>query len=199
MARRGNPELLVQLDQAAILDERLRKLAVDRDDVRRRVNELSKHVGQLRRDKKLEEAETAQAESRALGGREADLASAATAAETELREILLRIPNLPHPDAPDGAGEDDNPVVKGPVNLPAAWADHQRVPHWEIGEALGILDNERAVKISGAMFTMLRGLGATMSRASPGPDPPDAHGRTGLLSSFQAQPIAHDGQRGTST
>ena len=165
MARRGNPELLVQLDQAGTLDERLRKLAVDRDDVRRRVNELSKQVGQLRRDKKLEEAETAQAESRALGGREADLASAATSAETELREILLRIPNLPHPDAPDGDGEDDNPVVKGPINLPAAWADHQRVPHWEIGEALGILDNERAVKISGAMFTMLRGLGATMSRA----------------------------------
>ena len=51
----------------------------------------------------------------------------------------------------------------GPVNLPDAYAEHQRVPHWEIGAALGILDNERAVKISGAMFTMQRGLGATLA------------------------------------
>jgi seryl-tRNA synthetase len=49
--------------------------------------------------------------------------------------------------------------------MPAAFADHQRVPHWETATALGILDNERAVKISGAMFTMQRGAGATLARA----------------------------------
>ena len=53
----------------------------------------------------------------------------------------------------------------GPGDEPSAWADHQRVPHWEIGAELGLLDPERAVKISGAMFTMFRGLGATLSRA----------------------------------
>ena len=79
--------------------------------------------------------------------------------------MLLRIPNLPHPDAPNGASDHDNPLVSGPHHLPAQFTDHQRVPHWEIGAALGILDNERAVKISGAMFTMQRGLGATLSRA----------------------------------
>jgi seryl-tRNA synthetase len=47
----------------------------------------------------------------------------------------------------------------------ASYAEHQRIPHWEVGTRLGILDNERAVKISGSMFTMLRGLGATMARA----------------------------------
>ena len=165
MARRGKPELLEQLDQAAAVDARLRQIANDRDQIRRQVNELSKQVGQLRRDGQLEDAEAAQGESRALGGREADLANAADAAEVELRDLLLRIPNLPHPDAPDGAGEEDNPVVKGPVQMPAQWGDHQRVPHWEIGNALGILDTERAVKISGSMFAMLRGAGATMSRA----------------------------------
>jgi seryl-tRNA synthetase len=79
--------------------------------------------------------------------------------------VLLRIPNLPHPDAPNGASDHDNPLVSGPHHLPTEFAEHQRVPHWEIGDVLGILDNERAVKISGAMFTMQRGLGATLSRA----------------------------------
>src|SRR6478735_7650635 len=74
-------------------------------------------------------------------------------------------PNVPHPDAPNGAGEDDNPLVRGPIGLLDAYPDHQRVPHWETATALGILDNERAAKISGAMFTMQRGAGATLSRA----------------------------------
>jgi seryl-tRNA synthetase len=78
---------------------------------------------------------------------------------------MLRIPNLPHADAPNGAGDHENPVVTGPINMPAQFADHQRVPHWETASHLGILDNERATKIAGAMFTMQRGLGATLARA----------------------------------
>jgi seryl-tRNA synthetase len=78
---------------------------------------------------------------------------------------LLRIPNIPAPDAPDGKSEADNVVVGGGGPDPDSYADYQRVPHWDVGTALGIIDNERAVKISGSMFTMLRGLGATMSRA----------------------------------
>ena len=165
MARRGDPEVLVQLDQAAALDERLRELTSQRDDARRRVNELSKQVGQLRRDGDVDKAERVMAESRALGDAEAAVAAEVAAVDSELRELLLRIPNLPSDHAPDGLGEADNPIVKGPVNLPEEFADHQRVPHWESATALGILDGERAVKISGAMFTMQRGLGATLSRA----------------------------------
>jgi seryl-tRNA synthetase len=158
MARRGKPELLEQLDEALAIDVRLRTIATDRDAIRQQVNDLSKH-GQT------EQAESLQAESRALGGREAELASAAEQAESQLRQLLLVIPNLPHADAPDGASEDDNPVRVGPIGQVDGFPDHQRVPHWEIGTALGILDNERAAKISGSMFVMLRGLGATMSRA----------------------------------
>ncbi len=83
----------------------------------------------------------------------------------DLRDLLLRIPNLPHPEAPDGAGDVDNPVVKGPINLSTEFPEHRRVPHWETATALGILDNERATKISGAMFTMQRGNGAALARA----------------------------------
>jgi seryl-tRNA synthetase len=165
MARRGKPELLDLLDQALALDVQLRSIATDRDALRKQVNDVSKQVGQLRRDGQLEQAESLQAESRVLGGRESDLAGSAERVEGELRQLLLVIPNLPHPDSPDGATDDDNPVRVGPVGQVDGFADHQRVPHWEIGTELGILDNERAAKISGSMFVMLRGLGATMSRA----------------------------------
>jgi seryl-tRNA synthetase len=165
MARRGKPELLEQLDQALALDVQLRTIATDRDALRKQVNDVSKQVGQLRRDGQIEQAETLQAESRVLGGRESDLAGSAERVEGELRQLLLIVPNLPHPDAPNGASDDDNPVRVGPIGQVDGFADHQRVPHWEIGTELGILDNERAAKISGSMFVMLRGLGATMSRA----------------------------------
>ena len=165
MARRHKPELLEQLDAAASFDRQLREIANERDTVRGRVNEISKQVGVLRRDGQHDTAEAAMAESRDLGDRERRLAGDADELELRLREILLRIPNVPHPDAPDGLSDDDNPVVTPPTNMPANFADHQRVPHWETGAALGILDSDRATKISGAMFTMLRGAGATMARA----------------------------------
>lgn len=165
MQRRAKPDLLDQIDHAIRLDGRLRDIVVERDDLRRRVNEVSKQVGTLRKAGDSAAAEALMAESRALGANEAGLAAESEEVEAVLRDLLLRIPNLPHVEAPDGTGDHDNPVIIGPVNMPATFGDHQRVPHWETGAALGILDNERAVKISGAMFTMQRGLGATLSRA----------------------------------
>ena len=165
LARRGKKDVLEQLDEAVRLDGRSREITAERDTIRARVNELSKQVGTLRREGRTSEAEERQAESRALGDREAALSGEAESVLSALRECLLRIPNLPHPDAPDGADDSANPLVKGPVNMPERFADHQRVPHWDTAAALGILDNERATKISGAMFTMQRGPGATLSRA----------------------------------
>ena len=164
LARRGRPDLLVQLDAAASLDERLRAIGLERDEIRAAVNEMSKRVGGLRREKKDAEAEALMAESRAVGERERDLQAEHDRVDAELRDVLLGIPNLPHPEAPDGGGDADNPVVRGPIGM-GDFAAHQRVPHWETASALGILDNERAVKIAGAMFTMQRGPGATLARA----------------------------------
>ena len=165
LARRG--EGTEELDRAHALDERLRQVSAERDGLRARINALSKEVGGLRRSGDVDAAEAKQVESRELGQTESVLAAEATDVGAALAELLLRIPNLPSPDAPDGLGPDDNPTVKvvGPGDEPSAWAAHQRVPHWEIGAELGILDPERAVKIAGAMFTMFRNQGATLSRA----------------------------------
>jgi seryl-tRNA synthetase len=163
LARRGEGTEVI--DQARDLDARLRHLTGQRDELRGRVKALSKQIQVLHREGRQDEASRAQDESRALGDEEAKLAAEIDAVQAELRDLLLRVPNLPHPEAPDGADETDNPVVKIVGFDPDSYADHQRVPHWDIGEELGILDSARAVKIAGAMFTMPRRGGATLSRA----------------------------------
>ena len=165
LARRGKPEVLNQIDEAVQLDSRLRDITTERDAIRAEVNDLSKQVGTLRRDKRNDEAEALMGRSRELGETERVLQAEFDEVQGALHQIMLRIPNLPHADAPNGAGDHENPVVKGPINMPAQFADHQRVPHWETASHLSILDNERATKIAGAMFTMQRGLGATLARA----------------------------------
>ncbi|NDF81900.1 MAG: serine--tRNA ligase [Actinobacteria bacterium] len=163
LARRAKPDVLEQADHALRLDVRLRDITTERDAARARVNELSKQVAELRRAK--QDADVLMAESRALGDREKVLADEYAQVEAVLRDVLLRIPNLPHDEVTQGTSSDDNRVVRGPEQMPAQFAAHQRVPHWDTGAALGILDSERAVKISGAMFTMQRGAGAALARA----------------------------------
>jgi seryl-tRNA synthetase len=85
------------------------------------------------------------------------------AAESPLRELLQSSPNLLDESVPDGADSDANKLVRSwgdPVSLP-----FEAKPHWDLGEALGILDFERASKLSGSRFTVLRGQGARLSRA----------------------------------
>jgi seryl-tRNA synthetase len=165
MARRHDPELLTQLGVAAALDARERDLVAKRDDARKKVNEISKQIAGLRRAGESEAVEALMAESRLVGDAERALAAEAADVAERVRDLLLRVPNLPSDLTPDGVGADDNVVLREHAPDPSSYAEYQRVPHWEIGAALGILDLERATKISGSMFTMLRGLGATMSRA----------------------------------
>jgi len=162
VARRGDDTAAV--DRVVELDARLRAVGTERDDVRSEINSLSKQVGQLHRDGKGDEAAELQARSRELGGREGVLAEEAELLQDKLRDELLHIANMPADDAPDGLTEDDNVVVRV-ENLQDDYADHQKVPHWEIGEELGILDVDRAVRMSGSMFAMYRGAGAHLLSA----------------------------------
>ena len=153
------------LDEALGFDSRMREITAERDAIRQQVNELSKQVGALRRSGDDTAAEGLQAESRSLGEKEQSLAAETEKVTAQLKDILLRLPNIPHADVVVGSDDSQNPTITGPNNLPATFPEHQRVPHWDTATALGILDNERAVKISGAMFTMQRGAGATLARA----------------------------------
>jgi len=162
--RRG-PGTSEPVDRIVALDAEHRRLIGERDEVRGQVNAISKDVGRLRGQGRADEAEARMAESRELGEREKGLAAEADRLADEIRALLLRVPNIPSDDAPDGAGEADNVVLRTEGWDPRGYADHQRVPHWDIGDALGILDIPRATKISGSMFVMYRGWGARLLRA----------------------------------
>lgn len=90
---------------------------------------------------------------------ETDLA----AVEAQMKALLMGVPNLPHDSTPDGHSEEDNVVVRSWGNKPEF--SFEPKPHYDIGEALGILDFERASKLSGARFSVLKGYGARLERA----------------------------------
>jgi seryl-tRNA synthetase len=155
-----------EVDAVAAADARVVELTNQRDQLRAEVNRLSKEVGTAKRSGDDAAAERAAAESRALGTKQQELEQDTAAVEVILRDLLLRLPNLPSPDAPDGTSADDNVEVRSTGATTAAdFPDHQRVPHWEIGEELGILDLARGAKVSGSMFVFFRGLGAALNRA----------------------------------
>ncbi len=164
LARRGG-DATDSLDRILELDERRRGLVTERDEVRSRVKALSKEVGALRRDGKVDEAEAVGARSRELGDRGKAIDGEVDAADAELRQLHLRVPNIPAAGAPDGASEKDNVITRVEGFDPDAYGPHQRVPHWDVGSELGILDVERGVKLSGSMFVMYRKAGATLVRA----------------------------------
>ena len=156
---------MADVERAIDLDARARELGSQRDDVRARVNAISKEVGAARRAGDNEKAERLAAEASQLGDERKRLEAEAGEFEAQLHDLLLRIPNLPADEAPDGESEEQNIVVRVEGPDPAAYSEHQRVPHWDVGPALGILDLERGAKISGSMFVAFRGLGATLVRA----------------------------------
>jgi len=163
LGRRGID--LAPIEHVLELDRRQRDVARRRDEVRNQVRTISGDVGRLFKEGRRDEAAELQARSRELGEQEKALDAEAADLAEQIRTALLVIPNLPHPDAPDGASDADNPEIRRGNDDPGRFGDHQRVPHWEIGKELGILDLERGAKLSGSMFVMYRGGGAALVRA----------------------------------
>lgn len=160
LAVRGDPALDDAVDRALELDETRRGLVSDVDDMRARRNEVSPRVGVLKRDGKDEEARAVIEEMRELGDALAAREEALAAVEAELDGLLMELPNTPAPDVPAG-GEDANVVLREWGEDPEPF---ERRPHWEIGEALGILDLPRGAKISGTGFPVYKGAGARLER-----------------------------------
>jgi len=163
LARRGLAP--AEIERAADLEARHRALTSRANELRAAVRTLSTEVGKARKTGDVAGAEAKAAESRSLGDEEKALSAQADLVAGDLRQIMLVTPNLPADDCPDGDGADDNVVVRVEGFDADSYGVHQRVPHWEVGSALGILDLERGAKMSGSMFPMYRGPGATLARA----------------------------------
>jgi len=110
-----------------------------------------------------EDTEDRQAKVRAIGDRIKELEDKAKAVDERFYEVLAGVPNLPHESVPAGASADDNLEVHQRGTIPSFNFEPQN--HWDIGPALGILDFERAAKITGARFAVYMGLGARLERA----------------------------------
>ena len=126
-------------------------------------NRLSRDMGKWMSQKETSKAESAREQSAQIKEELKDLTERLRTAEENWRLCLLKLPNFPDNKAPRGNGAKDNVEVKR--ESPESFNQAGQPPHWEIGEKLGILDTERAVKLSGSLFTLLRGSGAKLLRA----------------------------------
>jgi seryl-tRNA synthetase len=148
--------------------ERIQKLVEERrgltGQVERLRHELKKgsdEVAKLKREK--QPADEAMAAMKALGERIKSLEGGLREVEDQLIDLNLRIPNLPHPSVPVGTGSSGNVELRRAGTAPTFTTPPRS--HWDIGEALGILDFDRAAKIAGARFVVLTGAGARLERA----------------------------------
>jgi seryl-tRNA synthetase len=155
---RGNPP---NLDGYRELDRRRRAAIAESEQLKARRNAETVEIGKLRR----EGADTTerQQQMRAIGDRIALLEAEEKAADESFREMLAGIPNLPHESVPVGLDERDNVEVRR-VGAPRHF-DFEPKAHWDLGPELGILDLERAAKVTGARFAVYWGLGAKLERA----------------------------------
>ena len=161
------------LDRVIALDTEHRALLAAVETRRAEKNELSKEIGQLARA--MNQADTKEAKhaehrrsdlvarSSYIGEQLGEMETRLEQLSSELRSVLLEVPNLPDESAPQGPDESGNAVVRQ-SGEPASM-DFRPKPHWEIGEALGIIDFERGTKLAGSRFHVLRGAGAKLERA----------------------------------
>lgn len=148
------------IDEILHLDERRRSLLSESDQLKHERNVTSERIGQMKqKDQSLIEA------MRAVGERIKPLDEELKQIESRLNDLLLQVPNLPHPSVPVGPDESHNVVVRQ-EGVPASGGfDFDVLPHWDLGPMLGIIDFERAAKISGSRFFVLKGYGAQLERA----------------------------------
>ena len=158
-ARGADPAAL--LGDFLILDQARREAITTSERLKARRNELSQQVGALK--KQGQDATAVMDETRALKDELDELDLRAAALDDQMRLSLSRIPNLTREEVPAGTSEADNVTVKTWGAKPSF--DFEPKPHWELGEALGILDLERAAKLSGARFAVYFGAGARLERA----------------------------------
>jgi len=150
-----------QLEQLLALDGKRRALLTEVEALKRHRNEASKTIGKMMTDGG--DATALRNEMKSLGEKVASIEAEVTETETALQEMMKLLPNLPHESVPAGTSAEDNPVIRT-WGAPRKF-DFTPQAHWDLGTALGILDFERAAKITGARFALLTGAGATLERA----------------------------------
>ncbi len=151
------------VESIQLKDDERKKTQKEQDDILAQINNISKEIGVLFKAGKADEANQAKEKSTALKDQVKVLTDRLGEIETELQDILVLLPNLPHSSVPPGKGAEDNPVVKEGGSKPAL--DKSAKPHWDLAKDYDIIDFELGVKITGAGFPVYKGKGARLQRA----------------------------------
>ncbi len=186
---------LVDLAAFKQCDDERRAILQELETLRHQRNVVSDQIAAMK--KAAENADAVVAQMREVSSKIKSLDKALAATQETLEKILLEMPNIPHASVPVGKDETDNPVIKTVGDRPVF--DFETKPHWEIGAALGILDFERAARITGARFPLYFGAGARLERALINfmlDIHTQAHGYTETLPPFivNRQSMTHTGQ-----
>ena len=151
----------LSLDSFSALDVERREVLAEVEVLKAKRNAASQEVARMK--KAGEDAESIVLEMRQVGDEISKLDEKLRQVETDLEDMLLGIPNVPHTSVPVGKSEEDNVEVRKWGEVPKF--DYEPKAHWEIGENLDILDFERGSKVTGARFTFYKGLGSRLERA----------------------------------
>ncbi|MGH9435732.1 MAG: serine--tRNA ligase, partial [Terriglobia bacterium] len=158
LADRGSPDLLADF---VSLDGERRKFLIEAEALKARRNKTSDEIAALKKQK--QDASALIAGMKQVGSEISALDQKAREQDEKLREVLERVPNLPHESVPVGKSAADNQEVRR-FGQPRQF-DFEPKPHWDLGVTLGILDFDRAAKITGARFAVYAGVGARLERA----------------------------------
>ena len=153
--------LEIDLDHVIEIDQKRREIIQEVETLRNERNTVSEIIAAAKKEKK--DASTEISRMKEVSQKIKEVDTTREEIEATLRDLLLRIPNLPDETVKEGKDPSDNVEVKRWGEPPQF--DFEPKPHWEIGEKLGILDFERGAKITGARFTLLKGAGALMERS----------------------------------
>ena len=149
------------LDQLIKADRKWRELTGEAESLRSYQNAVSKKIARLKKTK--QDASEQIAEMKRVSQKVKELHESAQVHKNEVDGILINMPNIPHFTTPVGDSEADNIEVKRWGNLPTF--DFKPKPHWELAEALDIIDFRRGAKVAGSNFVLFKGLGAKLERA----------------------------------
>lgn len=150
------------IDKVKELDSKRREILAEVEALKNKQNVTSREVPKLKKEGK--DTTALFAEMKELSNKIKELDAEVSEVEEELKSTLLGIPNTPNPDVQIGEDDNDNALLRK-VGTPTEFDFDEVKAHWDIGEGLDILDFERASKLSGARFTVYKGLGARLERA----------------------------------
>lgn len=155
-----SPELI---DQIIELDNERRSLQVKTNELQAEMNRLSKEIGQLFKSGEKEKANQVKEQTTSIKQQLETLEQDLQAANMQLNELLVQVPNIPHPSVPAGKSDADNMEIRRGGDIPKL--PEGSMPHWELAKKYKLIDFELGVKITGAGFPVYRGQGAKLQRA----------------------------------